>query len=165
MRYEIRPARIEDCETIRDLIFELARYERLEGACCASKGKLERELFGDHPVISCALAWAIDEETGEEDVAGFALYFFNFSTFLTKRGLYLEDLFVRAPYRKRGIGRALMRHLAQTAVERGCGRFEWVVLDWNQPAIDFYEQLGAKLQEDWRICRLEGDSLLAAARD
>lgn len=162
MAFEIRNARPEDCEVIRDMIFELARYERLESACKASRGKIERELFGPNPVIRCVLGWEIDEATGREEPVAFALYFFNFSTFLTKRGLYLEDLFVRPEARRRGYGRRIMHHLAKTALELDCGRFEWTVLDWNQPAIDFYEKLGARLQEDWRICRLEGEALRAA---
>lgn len=90
---------------------------------------------------------------------GFALYFYNFSTFLTRRGLYLEDIFVDPAYRGKGYGKALMKHLAQIAVDEQCGRFEWVVLEWNKPAIGFYEKIGAKLMNDWRLCRLTGEAL------
>jgi GNAT superfamily N-acetyltransferase len=104
-------------------------------------------------VIECLLGWEDDR------AVGFALYFYNFSTFLARRGLYLEDLFVEPAARGRGHGKALMLHLAQLAVRRSCGRFEWSVLDWNQPAIDFYRSLGADLLPDWRICRVTGDAL------
>ena len=118
--------------------------------------------FSNSATSGSAKPCSIDETTGREEPVAFALYFFNFSTFLTKRGLYLEDLFVRPQARRRGYGRRIMHHLAKTALELDCGRFEWTVLDWNQPAIDFYEKLGARLQEDWRICRLEGEALRAA---
>lgn len=101
---------------------------------------------------------------GRRTPVGFALYFYNFSTFLTRRGLYLEDLFVVEDARRRGYGRAIIRHLARKALDEGCGRFDWSVLDWNQPAIDFYEGLGAEVMPDWRICRLSGDALQKAAQ-
>ena len=163
MSLEIRPVRKEDVEVVCDLIHELARYERLESQCKAKPEYLYEELFGPRAVIDCVLAWEKNEETGVERPVGFALYFFNFSTFLTRRGLYLEDLFVVEDARRKGYGRALIRHLAQKALEEGCGRFDWSVLDWNQPAIDFYEGLGAEVMPDWRICRLSGDALLKAA--
>lgn len=165
MRYEIRDARPQDCEIIRDMIFELARYEKLESACKATAGRVERELFCDNPVIGCVLSWKIDRQTGQEEPMGFALYFMNFSTFLTKRGIHLEDLFVRPAYRGQGHGKALIKYLAKKAVELDCGRFEWTVLDWNQPAIDFYEHMGAIVMQEWRICRLEGAALLKAAQE
>ncbi len=154
----IRPVRREDCPEVERLIRELARYERLEHECHASVENLERELFCERPVIRAVLAWEVDE-AGKESAIGFALYFFNFSTFLTKRGLYLEDLFVREAWRGRGVGRSLLKHLAAEAVREGCGRFDWVVLDWNRPAIDFYRRMGANILEDWRICRVEGEAL------
>lgn len=163
MSLEIRPVRKEDVEVVCDLIHELARYERLESQCKAKPEYLYEELFGPRAVIDCVLAWEKNKETGVERPVGFALYFFNFSTFLTRRGLYLEDLFVVEDARRKGYGRALIRHLAQKALEEGCGRFDWSVLDWNQPAIDFYEGLGAEVMPDWRICRLSGDALLKAA--
>lgn len=161
--FEICPSRKQDCGIIRDLIFELARYERLEHECQATPELLEKELFGPSPVIRCVLLWETDDD-GRREAVGFALYFFNFSTFVSRRGLYLEDLYVTAKARGKGYGRALMQYLAQTAVNEGCGRFDWVVLDWNQPAIDFYEHIGATVMPDWRICRLQGQALLNAAK-
>jgi hypothetical protein len=108
-------------------------------------------------VIESVLAWERDR------AVGFALFFHNFSTFLARRGLYLEDLFVVPDARGRGYGKALMLHLARLAVERGCGRFEWAVLDWNQPSIDFYRSLGADVLPDWRVCRVTGDALTRLA--
>jgi hypothetical protein len=118
---------------------------------------LRRELFDERPVIEAVLAWE-----GERPL-GFALFFHNFSTFLTRRGLYLEDLFVVPEARGRGIGKALIRLGARTAVERGCGRYEWSVLDWNTTAIEFYESIGAIVMPDWRICRITGDALVRLA--
>lgn len=164
MSLEIRPVREEDVEVVCDLIHALARYERLESHCKSTPERLREELFGPHAVIGCVLAWERNESTCAERPVGFALYFYNFSTFLTRRGLYLEDLFVVEDARRRGYGRALIRHLARKALEEGCGRFDWSVLDWNQPAIDFYERLGAEVMPDWRICRLSGDALRKAAQ-
>lgn len=164
MSLEIRPAREEDVEVVCDLIHALARYERLESHCKSTPERLREELFGPHAVIGCVLAWERNESTCAERPVGFALYFYNFSTFLTRRGLYLEDLFVVEDARRRGYGRALIRHLARKALEEGCGRFDWSVLDWNQPAIDFYERLGAEVMPDWRICRLSGAALRKAAQ-
>ena len=163
MSLEIRPVREEDVEVVGGLIHALARYERLESHCKATSEQLREELFGPRAVIGCVLAWEVNEATGAERPVGFALYFYNFSTFLTRRGLYLEDLFVVEDARRRGYGKAIIRHLAQKALDEGCGRFDWSVLDWNQPAIDFYEGLGAEVLPDWRICRLSGEALLRAA--
>ena len=153
MAFSIQPARPQDVPQVFALIRGLAEYEKLAHLVSGTEAQLHEELFGEHPVIECALAWE------EERAVGFALYFYNFSTFLTRRGLYLEDLFVEPAARGRGHGKALMLHLAQLAVRRGCGRFEWSVLDWNQPSIDFYKSLGADLLPDWRICRVTGDAL------
>lgn len=161
---EIRPARHEDVDVIVSLILELARYERLEAQCQVSHERLTKELFGPNPVIHCVLAWEVDETRHTESPVGFALYFFNFSTFLTKRGLYLEDLFVQQTHRGKGYGRRLIQHLAQEAVKQDCGRFDWVVLDWNQPAIQFYEKIGATVLPDWRVCRVEGEALSKMAK-
>lgn len=139
------------------LIRGLAQYERLEYLVVGTADQLRAELFGANPVIEAVLAW--EGERAAARAVGFALYFHNFSTFLGRRGLYLEDLFVLPEARGNGYGKALIRRLAQLAVARGCGRFEWAVLDWNQPAIDFYRALGADLLPDWRICRLTGDAL------
>jgi GNAT superfamily N-acetyltransferase len=152
----IRAAQPADVATILSLIRGLADYEKLSGEVVATEDQLRRSLFpaaGHAPDAYCILA----EANGE--AAGFALYFFNYSTFLAKPGLYLEDLFVRPEFRGRGLGKALLLHLAKLANARGCGRMEWSVLDWNQPAIDFYESLGAKRMKEWQICRLTGPTL------
>jgi GNAT superfamily N-acetyltransferase len=155
--FAIRPARPEDAERLLELIRALAEYEKLSHLVVGTAAALREELFGRAPVIEAVLAWQ-----GAHAV-GFALFFHNFSTFLTRRGLYLEDLFVEPAARGRGVGKALIRYGAQLAVERGCGRYEWAVLDWNAPAIDFYRALGAEVLPDWRICRLTGDALARAA--
>ena len=153
MSFSIRLVAPTDVVILHRLINDLADYERLAHQVVGTADQLADELFGAHPVIESVLAWE-----GEE-VLGFALYFHNYSTFLARRGLYLEDLFVVPEARGRGIGKALIRHCARVAVERGCGRFEWAVLDWNQPAIEFYQAIGATLLPDWRICRFGGDAL------
>jgi GNAT superfamily N-acetyltransferase len=153
MSVQIVPARPEDCADVFALVKALAAYERLSDMVVGTEDDLRRELFGVHPVIEAVVA-----RDGERAV-GFALFFHNFSTFLARRGLYLEDLFVIPEARGRGIGKALIAHCARVAVMRGCGRFEWAVLDWNEPAIAFYRSLGAELLPDWRICRLAGASL------
>ena len=156
----IRPATIDDVPLIRALIAELAEYERLADAAVATDDDLRAQLFGAQPAAEVL----IGEVDGE--AAGFALFFHNFSTFLGKRGLYLEDLFVRPAFRGLGLGRHLMAALARIAVQRGCGRFEWSVLDWNAPAIGFYRALGATAMDEWTVQRLEGDALRAlASRD
>ncbi len=138
---------------LHTLIRGLADYERLADQVVGTADDLARELSSDRPVIEAVLGFEGDQ------AVGFALYFHNFSTFLARRGLYLEDLFVVPEARGRGYGKALIRHCARIAVERGCGRFEWAVLDWNQPAIDFYRSIGATMLPDWRICRIAGHSL------
>lgn len=152
----IRPVRPADVGVILELIRALADYEKLSGEVVATEERLRASLFpaaGELPAAYCVLA-EIDGTA-----AGFALYFFNYSTFLAKPGLYLEDLFVRPEFRGRGCGKALLLHLARLANQRGCGRMEWSVLDWNQPAIDFYESLGARRMKEWQICRLTGEAL------
>jgi len=153
MTFRIEAARAEDCGVLLELIGALAKYEKLSHLVVGSEAQLRQELFGARPVIEAVIGWE------RARPVGFALFFHNFSTFLARRGLYLEDLFVVPEARGRGYGKALMRHVAQFAVERNCGRFEWAVLDWNQPAIDFYRSLGAQLLPDWRICRVSGDAL------
>lgn len=155
MSFRIEPALPRDVTVLLSLIRDLAEYERLTHLVVGTAAQLHDELFGARPVIEAVVGWE-----GERAV-GFALYFHNFSTFLARRGLYLEDLYVVPPARGRGYGKALMRHVARTAVERNCGRFEWAVLDWNQPSIDFYRSLGAEVLPDWRICRLSGAALAA----
>ena len=153
MSVSIRAARESDVAVLHGLIGALADYEKLAEQVVGTAEDLRRELFGARPVIEAVVAW---EATS---ALGFALYFHNYSTFLARRGLYLEDLFVVPEARGRGVGKALIRHCARVAVERGCGRFEWSVLDWNQPAIDFYRSIGAKILPDWRICRIMGEAL------
>ena len=153
----IRPATADDVPLIRQLIAELAEYERLADAAVATDDGLREQLFGAQPAAEVL----IGEIDGEP--AGFALFFHNFSTFLGKRGLYLEDLFVRPDFRGSGLGRHLMASLARIAVQRDCGRFEWSVLDWNAPAIRFYRTLGAAGMDEWTVQRLEGDALRALA--
>jgi len=153
--FAIRAAEPRDVADIVRLIGRLAEFEHLEHLMQATPEKLAPHLFGPRPaaealVVDCGLR-----------VVGFALFFTNFSTFLAKPGLYLEDLFVEPELRGRGIGQALLTRLAELAAERGCGRFEWSVLDWNVNAIRFYERMGATVMPDWRICRIAGDTLAA----
>lgn len=155
--FRIVAARPQDSVTVLDLVKQLAEYERLSHLVVASEDDVRRELFGPRAVVECVLGWEGESE-GARPV-GFALYFHNFSTFLSRRGLYLEDLFVIPAARGKGYGKALIRHVAQVAVQRECGRFEWSVLDWNQSAIDFYAALGASILPDWRICRVTGEAL------
>lgn len=149
----IRVARESDAPTVLELIRALADYERLAHEVAATEADLQRHLFSERPAAEVLLA----EIDG--DSAGFALYFQTYSTFTGQPGLYLEDLFVRPEHRGRGIGKALLKHLASIAVERGYARMEWAVLDWNQPAIDFYDSLGARPLDDWITYRLTGDPL------
>jgi len=149
----IRPARREDVPAIVGLIHELAVFEHLEHLAIATPETLEPHLFGDRPACECLVA----EQGGA--VVAFALFFQNFSTFLCRPGLYLEDLYVQPAARGAGLGSALLRALAHLAVARGCGRFEWSVLDWNVDAQGFYERMGAAVLPDWRICRVTGDAL------
>lgn len=150
---EIRNATPADIPLILSFIKELAHYEKLSHAVVATEELLRDHLFGQHPKAEVVIA------CHEDDAVGFALFFHNFSTFVGRPGLYLEDLFVRETMRGKGIGKALLIHLAKIAVERNCGRFEWAVLDWNTPAIEFYKSLGAEPIDDWTIFRLAGDPL------
>ncbi|MET0813720.1 MAG: GNAT family N-acetyltransferase [Pseudoxanthomonas sp.] len=154
----LRPAQVTDTQQILSFIRELAEYEKLAHEAVADETTLAAQLFGERPAAEVIMA----EVDGQP--AGFALFFHNFSTFLGQRGLYLEDLFVRPQFRGLGLGRRLMVRLAQVAVERDCGRFEWSVLDWNAPAIDFYRQLGAQPLDEWTVQRVSGDALVALAR-
>lgn len=157
-RFTIQKATREDVTLVRELIHQLAVYERLEDEMVATTGDLEKHLFGTEKVADVLIGYLDDEPVG------FALYFFNFSTFLGKRGIYLEDLFVKEAYRGKGYGKALLACLARMAVEMDCGRLEWAVLDWNKPSIDFYKSLGARLMDEWIINRVTGDALVELAR-
>jgi GNAT superfamily N-acetyltransferase len=155
--FAIRPASVVDVPVIRQLIRELAEYERLSDEAIVTEESLRESLFGPRP-------WAevlVGEVDGE--VAGFALYFHNYSTFLGRPGLYVEDVFVRPQFRGRGLGTAFFRRMARTAVDRGCGRMEWAVLDWNEPALNFYRKIGALPMSDWTVQRLVGVKLLQLA--
>ena len=149
----LRFADKQDIPLILNFIKELASYENLLGEVEATEKRLKKHLFGQKKHAEVLFAEI------EDEAVGFALFFHNFSTFLSKPGLYLEDLFVKPEYRKKGIGRKLLEHLAKIAVKRECGRFEWAVLNWNEPAIGFYESLDAKPMDNWTIYRLEGDAL------
>ena len=152
-RFSIVEATPDDVGPIVDMIEALAEYEKLRHLCVVTEARLHAALFGARPAAEVVIGWE-----GSTPVA-FALFFHNFSTFLGRKGLYLEDLFVQPPFRRRGYGRALLAHLARIAIERDCGRFEWAVLDWNAPAIGFYKSLGATVMPDWRISRVTGPSL------
>ncbi|WP_013320181.1 GNAT family N-acetyltransferase [Gloeothece verrucosa] len=150
---QIRPAIPADVPTIFALIQALADYEKLSDSVTGNAELLTEHLFGQPSYAEAIVAeW-------ESKIVGFALFFPNYSTFLTKPGIYLEDLFVLPEYRRKGIGKALLMYLAQLALERKAGRLEWSVLDWNQPAIDFYQSIGASVLPDWRICRVTGNAL------
>ena len=152
--FHIRPAAATDVPVILALIRELAEYEKLLHEVVATEALVKTALFGPEPVAQCALACV------HSDPVGFALYFHNYSTFKGRAGLYLEDLFVRPEHRGHGIGEALLRHLARIAVERGCPRMEWAVLNWNKRAIEFYERVGAVGILDWTVFRVSGEALV-----
>nr|WP_199336615.1 GNAT family N-acetyltransferase [Oscillatoria sp. FACHB-1407] len=153
----IRPATSADAEVLFHLIQALAEYEKLSHAVTGNAALLATDLSGDRPACEAILA------EHEGNPIGFALFFSNYSTFLTKPGIYLEDLFVLPEYRGQGVGKALLAHLAKLAQARDCGRLEWSVLDWNEPAIAFYRRIGATLMEEWRICRVTGEAIAVLA--
>lgn len=157
-RVTVRRATEADVPTIAAMIRALADYEKLAHLVTGTEQDLQRSLFGPAPAAEVLIAAA------DEVPVGFALFFHTFSTFLARRGLWLEDLFVVPEARGRGVGKALLKAVAAIAVERGCGRFEWAVLDWNTPAIRFYEGLGATLMQDWRIARVTGEALARLGR-
>ena len=154
----IRPATVADVPRILQLIRDLADYEKLLHEVVATEEGLRESLFGEQPAAEVILG-EVDGQT-----AGFALFFHNYSTFLGRRGIYLEDLYVRRSARGLGLGRQLLRHLARLALERGCGRLDWWVLDWNETALGFYRKLGAIPMTDWTVFRLHGDALEKLAR-
>ncbi len=149
----IRPATPNDVPLIQQFIRDLAEYERSPDSAVATQKDLMRDGFGPEPKYRCIIA----EWDGKP--AGFAFFFYNYSTWQGRPGLYLEDLFVKPSFRGKGIGKALLLHLAQIAVDENCGRFQWQVLDWNTPAIDFYKSLGAKTMNEWLTMRVEGDDI------
>lgn len=155
----IRPAAPEDCGLIHDLLHELAVYEKIEDIMVATPADYERHFFGERPAAE-ALVAELDSVP-----VGCAVYFHNFSTFAGRPGLYLEDVYVRPEARGKGVGGAVLRHLAGLAEERGCGRFEWTVLDWNEGAIRFYERLGAKVLPEWRIARMDREGIRSLAKE
>lgn len=159
MAFSIRPAEPADVPVVAGLIRQLARFEKLEHEVVLTEELLKAGLFGARPYAEAVLA----EEDGQ--AIGFALFYHNFSTFLARPGMYLEDLFLLPDHRGRGVGRALLAHLARIAVERGCGRLEWAVLNWNQEAVRFYERLGARPNSEWTVYRLTGEALRALGRE
>lgn len=154
----LRPALESDLDTIIELIHALAEYEREPEAVRLDRNELRQHLFGPRPFAEVILA-----ETADGESAGFALFFHNFSTWEGKPGIHLEDLFVRPEFRGAGYGKALLAKLARIAVERGCARLEWAVLDWNEPSIQFYRALGATSMDEWTTYRLDGDALSGLA--
>jgi GNAT superfamily N-acetyltransferase len=156
---QIRPATIDDVQLLLDFIAELAVYEKAPQEVVATVPQLRKTLFGPEAKAKCLIC-NIDDKP-----VGYAVYFYNYSTWLGKNGIYLEDVYVSPAYRERGAGKAMLRHIAKIAVEENCGRFEWSVLDWNTPAIKFYEALGAKPQSEWTIYRLTGPALKALAEN
>ena len=159
VQFRIEPAAERDVPLILKFIRGLAHYERLEHEVVATEESLRSTLFGPRPVAEVILGYA-----GAEP-AGFALFFHNYSTFLGRPGLYIEDLFVLPEWRSKGLGRRLLVYIAKLAVERRCGRVEWAVLDWNEPAVRFYRRLGARAMEEWTVYRLTGDTLSQLATE
>ena len=158
MSLSIRRARPEDSALIFALLRELAEYEKLTHELVATEAGIAEALFAGNPVLICEIAeW-------EGKPAGFAIWFFNFPTFAGRRGIYLEDLFVRPAFRGKGIGKALLAHLARLCVDNGWSRLQWSVLDWNTPSIDFYKSLGAQMMDEWKLCKVAGAALSELAK-
>ena len=153
----VRRATAADSALVLDFIQQLARYEKLEYQCIASADQIRETLFGPQPRAESLLAFA------DGQPAGFAVYFFSYSTFLAKYGIYLEDLFVKSELRARGVGKRIFLELLRVARDNGCGRFEWSVLDWNESAIGFYKKLGAEMMDGWTTCRLEAEAIKTVA--
>jgi len=151
--FKITPAEKKDIPLILTFIRELAKYEKLLDEVSATEEILEETLFGDHKVAEVVIGYL------NEEPIGFALYFYNFSTFLGKPGIYLEDLFVKSEFRGAGYGKSFLKYLARLAKEKNCGRLEWWVLDWNKPSINFYKKIGAEPMNDWTVFRLSGEAL------
>jgi GNAT superfamily N-acetyltransferase len=157
MSFQIRDATPADIDQIYDYIHALAEYEKAPDEAVLSKSDLSQSLFGQNPQVYCSLS------VQDEQVTGIAIWHLNYSTWLGKHGIYLEDLFVDPKFRGQGHGKALLVRLAQICVERGYPRFSWWVLDWNKPSIDFYESLGAKAMDEWTVFRVSGDALTKLA--
>lgn len=155
----IRRATAADADLVIQFIHALAEYEKLAGPSTEGEARIREDGWGDRPLFEVMLAFEADTPVG------FAFYFFTYSTFAARPTLYLEDLFVYPEYRGRGYGKALLRALAVEAERRNCGRMDWMVLDWNQPAIEFYESLGATVMPEWELCRLSGEALMRMAKD
>ena len=155
--FEIRKATRKDVPLVLDFIGKLAAYEKLTHEVVATEDLLEKYMFGDEKVAEVVIG------TYRDDPVGFVIYFFNFSTFLARPGIYLEDLYVLEEHRGKGFGKALLAYLAKLAIEKNCGRLEWAVLDWNKPSIEFYKSLGTKLMDEWIIHRLTGEALTQLA--
>jgi GNAT superfamily N-acetyltransferase len=153
----IRPAKATDIDEILALIYELALYEKAPEEAKATESQIRESFFGDNPMVFCELV----EVDG--DIAGLAIWFLNYSTWQGKHGIYLEDLFIRPQFRGRGFGKALLKHLAQICIDRGYGRFQWWVLDWNEPSIEFYKSFGAVAMDEWTVYRVTGDALIDLA--
>jgi diamine N-acetyltransferase len=158
MALSIHRARPEESGLIFSLLRELAEYEKLTHEVVATESGIAEALFGNNPILFCEIAeW-------DDKSAGFAVWFFNFPTFAGRRGVYLEDLFVRPAFRGRGIGKALLVHLAKLCVENDWSRLQWSVLDWNTPSIEFYQSLGADMMDEWKLCRINGAALAQLAK-
>jgi len=158
MEFKIAAVRNKDLPDLLALIRELARFEKLEHEVESTVELLKDAFFGSEPAAGALMAWQNDQ------AAGYAIYFHTFSTFVGRRGIWLEDLYVRPPFRNHGLGRALIEAVARVGVEQGCGRFEWTALNWNKTALDFYEKLGAKTMGEWVILRLDNAGLKRLAR-
>lgn len=156
IQYALRDATPADMPAVLALMREMAEFEHLTHLFQATESSLQKSFFGTEPAAHCLVGHPSDEP---DTPVAYVIWFHNYSSFLDKRGLYLEDLYVQPGHRGRGLGRQALRHLARIALERGCGRFEWVVLDWNQNAIDFYRHHGAEVLKDWRVVRVTGEAL------
>lgn len=154
-QFQIRSMQKKDIETVFQLIYELAVFEKLEHQFTGSAKQLEKHMFSENPILKGLVA----EHASEKKIIGYALYFYNYSTFLTKPGIYLEDLYVTPNFRNLGIGKKFLVELGKIAIAENLGRVEWSVLDWNENAISFYKKMGADVLPDWRICRVTGNKI------
>lgn len=154
--YILRPAKQSDIPAIHELMLEMAEFEKMTDIFKASHESLSNSFFGPQPAANCLV---ITTEQKPDTAIAYIMWFHNYSSFLDKRGLYLEDVYIAPPHRKKGLGGWVLKHLAKKAIELDCGRFEWVVLDWNQNAIDFYKHHGGEVLDEWRIVRVSGNAL------